>query len=273
MEAINYSKIKEALRQNNVQRAREKENRIMQNVEYMEKKLVPKNLPIPIGCGIALAAFAAIGGFILFFTPAFLGGIAAFILGIIEIIIFVGIKKHNDRIWVRKAEIKRQAAEDVKQAYIEADNQTRIEIAAYEREVNLYAQKTMSNAENLTPMVDHSIQMFERMIGHKPVGSNMKFIEAFFKYEVMDYGIVYVYESTYSNPMSNFNFDKQRYRNLSSPAECEGLAQTLARLIIAGMKKRYPPNSITITLWHNDAEVTLHFKSANRSFVPAKDIY
>ena len=34
----------------------------------------------------------------------------------------------------------------------------------------------------------------------------------------------------------------------------------------------YPPNSINISLSHNDAQVTLHFKGANKNFVPARDI-
>lgn len=267
MNAITNSKIKEGMRLNNEQIAGQKRTQIMRDAEKMIDSLIPKN-PLPLGRFIA----GAIGGFVLLFTKLFIIGILCFIVGIIGIIVAVNIKKYNDHLIERKAEIRHQAEEDVKQAYIDADNRTRQEIAAYEHDVEIYAKKTQSNADSLSPMVEHSIKMFQRMISHADAGAHMRFVEANLVYVVMNDGIRYSYSSTYTNPQDDFNFNIQRYRGLNSPAECEGLAQTLARLIVAGMKKNYPPNSINITLTHNDAEVILHFKGANKNFIPARDI-
>ena len=78
--------------------------------------------------------------------------------------------------------------------------------------------------------------------------------------------------SNYSNPKDDFNFNRERFRDLKTDAECEGLAQALARMTYSKMKKRYPPNSMEINIDHMDAKVTMHFQGANKNFVPAKDI-
>ena len=138
--------------------------------------------------------------------------------------------------------------------------------------VKMYAQKVMAKSESIAPMVEHVVGMFQRMISHADAGAHMKFIEADFTYQVINSGIKYSYQSRYTNPQDDYDFNKERYRDLNSPAECEGLAQALAKLVINKMKSIYPPNSINISLNHNDAQVTLHFKGANKNFVPARDI-
>lgn len=153
-----------------------------------------------------------------------------------------------------------------------ADQRTQQEITAYERDVKMYAQKVMAKSESIAPMVEHVVGMFQRMISHADAGAHMKFIEADFTYQVINSGIKYSYQSRYTNPQDDYDFNKERYRDLNSPAECEGLAQALAKLVINKMKSIYPPNSINISLNHNDAQVTLHFKGANKNFVPARDI-
>lgn len=49
--------------------------------------------------------------------------------------------------------------------------------------------------------------------------------------------------------------------------------KAIAKMTIAAMKKKYPPNSLRILVDHVDAEVTLHFKAANANYVPPRDIY
>ena len=61
-------------------------------------------------------------------------------------------------------------------------------------------------------------------------------------YRVVKTGILYSYQSRYINPPDDFNFEKERFRNLKSDTECEGLARALAKMTI-GRKKhcnRYP---------------------------------
>ena len=114
--------------------------------------------------------------------------------------------------------------------------------------------------------------MFQRMISHADSGSNMRFVETDFTYQVVRTGIMYSYQSRYTNPQDDFNFDKQRFRNLNSDTECEGLAQALAKLTIRRMNKLYPTLS-SINVGHVDAEVILHFKMPNSNFVNATDIF
>ena len=114
--------------------------------------------------------------------------------------------------------------------------------------------------------------MFQRMISHADSRSHIKFIEGTLIYTVVNEGIYYTYPSTYTNKLDDFNFNVARYKNLKTPAECEGLAQAIAMLTIKKMKKIYPPNSMTISVSHNDAEVTMIFKGANPNFVPARKI-
>ena len=114
--------------------------------------------------------------------------------------------------------------------------------------------------------------MFERMIFHADHGAHMRFVEADLIYTVNTYGITYSYNSKYTNTQDDYNFNRERYRDLKSTAECEGLAQALAKMTMAKMKKSHPANSMNITVSHMDAQVTLHFKGANKNFVPARDI-
>ena len=171
-----------------------------------------------------------------------------------------------------KQRLQDAANNEIRQEYMRADQRTQQEIAAYERDVKMYAQKVMAKSESIAPMVDHVVNMFQRMISHADAGAHMKFIGADFTYQVVTDGIKYSYQSRYTNPQDDYNFNRERYRDLSTPAECEGLAQALAKLVINKMKSIYPPNSINISLNHNDAQVTLHFKGANKNFVPARDI-
>ena len=122
-------------------------------------------------------------------------------------------------------------------------------------------------------MVQHNTGMFQRMVSHADAGSNMRFVESDFTYKVLTKGIVYSYQSRYTNPQDDYNFDKQRFRKLNSNTECEGLAQALAKLTIKKMMSLYPPNSLHITVSHIDAEVTMHYKAANKNFVATRDIF
>lgn len=100
-----------------------------------------------------------------------------------------------------------------------SDVQTQQEISAYDRDVKMYAQKVMAKAESIAPMVDHVVNMFQRMISHADSGAHMKFIEADFTYEVVTSGIKYSYQSRYTNPQDDYNFNRERYRDLSSREE------------------------------------------------------
>ena len=173
----------------------------------------------------------------------------------------------------RVQQLRYTAASQIRDAYNDADRKTRLEIDRYDEEVRRNCQIILNKPDAFEAMVDHVVGMFQRMVSHADSSSNKKFVETDFIYKVELYGICYKYQSTYSNPNDDFNFDKQRYRNLNTKEECEGLAQAIAKLTMRKMKSLYPPNSLNITVSHVDAEVVLHFKSANKNYVPPRDIY
>ena len=53
----------------------------------------------------------------------------------------------------------------------------------------------------------------------------------------------------------------------------EAVIEAIAKMTMSKMKSLYPPNSLNIMVSHIDAEVTLHFKAANKNYVPPRDIY
>lgn len=110
------------------------------------------------------------------------------------------------------------------------------------------------------------------MISHADAGAHMKFIEADFTYQVINSGIKYSYQSRYTNRKMTMISIKKRYRDLNSACRMRGSGTGIGQTRNNKMKSIYPPNSINISLNHNDAQVTLHFKGANKNFVPARDI-
>lgn len=169
--------------------------------------------------------------------------------------------------------LRNQAASRINLAYAEADRKTRNDIAQYDADVKKNCRMILKDPDAFSAMVNHVVDMFQRMVSHADSASNRKFVEADLTYIVTQYGIIYRYQSTYSNPQDDFNFDRERYRNLTTQEECEGLAQAIAKMTVGRMKGLYPPNSLNITVSHIDAEVTLHFKAANINYVPPRDIY
>lgn len=270
MNPITNSTIKEQMRQRNTSMAQTRERQIrsqlaanLNNLTYRSKHNFS---PFGIGGGV-LGVVLAISGL----------GIYGILIGLavgigIWIAMNQSVKTSNTNIDREKQRLQITAENEIQKEYMLADQHTQQEIATYERDVKMYAQKALAKSESIEPMVDHVVNMFQRMISHADAGAHMKFIAADFTYQVVTSGIRYSYQSRYTNPQDDYNFSKERYRDLNSPAECEGLAQALAKLAINKMKSIYPPNSINISLSHNDAQVTLHFKGANKNFVPARDI-
>lgn len=270
MDPITNSVIKEQMRQRNESIALNNERQIRDQLTATLNGMVykPKHSFMPFGiCGGIL-------GLIMAFSGAGFGG---FLIGIgigagIWVAVNQSVNASNANLDKEKQRVQESADNKIRQEYLRADRQTQQEIDAYDRSVKMYAQKVMAKSESVMPMVDHIVNMFQRMISHADSGSHMRFIEADFTFQVINTGIKYFYQSRYTNSQDDYNFNRERYRDLTAPEECEGLAQTLAKLTISKMKSIYPPNSINISLSHNDAQVTLHFRGANKNFIPARDI-
>lgn len=253
------------------------QNNARSRINQIHAKPLPSSAPC-WGIGIVLGVlFASFGGFTGFFIGVALG------VGIYFFWVYK-IKQDNNSLEEQKRHIQREAddeinklrqktSNEIRAAYADADRRTQQDIDRYDSEVKQNCQAILKKPDAFKAMVDHSVMMFERMISHADSASNRKFVETDFTYKVEVYGICYKYQSTYSNPKDDFNFDRQRYRNLNTREECEGLAQAIAKMIISKMKSKFPPNSLTITVSHIDAEVTMRFKSANKNYVPPRDIF
>lgn len=292
MNPITNSPIKEAMRQHYHSIASDKETQITcqlnkdciaidNETTNRINSMKPKEHPSGYACvawmiilGIIFAALAAFPGFVF---GAF-AGVAIFF------VIVVVVDKSNKELEAtkrqmrldadrKKEQLQNNAAAQIRAAYIEADRRTQQDINRYDAEVKRNCQAILQKASSFSAMLDHVVNMFQRMVSHADSSSNKKFVETYFIYKVDLYGISYKYNSTYSNPKDDFNFDKQRYRNLVTKEECEGLAQAIAKMTISKMKSIYPPNSLNLNISHIDAEVTIHFKAANKNYVPPRDIY
>ena len=270
MNPISNSVIKERFRQNNDAIARNEEVQIQSRLNREISELHTKNKyevgGFLIGGGVAgiVVALAGVG----------FAGLAIGILGglILWGILNASVNSFNQSIENKKQSLHTAAMREIAAAYDESDRRTVSQINAYDREVKTYSEKILKNADGISPMVSHNADMFQRMISHADSGAHMRFVEADFIYEVLKDGVKYIYQSKYTNPQDDFNFNRQRYRDLKSEAECEGLAQALAKLTAAKMKTFYPANSMKINVSHNDSKVTMHFQGANANFVPARDI-
>ena len=270
MNPITNSPVKERMRQKNESSARSQEMQINTELNNRLNSLVPKNkqqgTPFIVG-GLILGIVFAIGGLGLDWI------LYGAILGVITwAVTNAVVKSSNSNLESEKQRLRDQAANDIRKAYEEADRRTYQEIASYDDDVKAYSKKALSRAESLEPMVLHVTNMFQRMISHADSGAHMKFIESDFTFAVEKSGITYRYQSQYTNPQDDYNFNRERYRDLSCDAECEGLARALAKLTMKKMTSLYPRNSINMSLSHEDAVVTLHFKGANPNFVPARNI-
>lgn len=121
-------------------------------------------------------------------------------------------------------------------------------------------------------MVDKTVSMFERMISHADNGTNMRFVEAELQFQVTNTGIQYNFTSAYTNSRDDFNFNKERYRDLSTPIECEGLAGAVTKLTREKMTQIHGKNVCLIDINRNDALVALRHKGANLRFIPVRPI-
>lgn len=292
MNPITKSPIKEGMRQQHEAQAAAREAQIntklnndcnnlqinaTNRINQIHAKPPPTTTPCWIMSIVLGIIFVSFGGFIGFLIGAAIGvGIYLFWVNAIK----QGNKNLEDdkRRIQREADeeankLRQKAANEIRAAYADADRRTQQDIDRYDAEVKKNCQSILQKPDAFKAMVDHTVMMFERMVSHADSASNRKFVETDFTYKVEVHGICYKYQSSYSNPKDDFNFDRERYRNLNSREECEGLAQAIAKMTISKMKSKFPPNSLTITVDHIDAEVIMHFKSANKNYVPPRDIF
>lgn len=268
MGPITNSPVKERMRQKNLGEASAKEDWINSKLQTDLAQLRIKPyfsgnvcLTLVIVCAV-LGIATRIG----FLHGAVLGAVVYALLNAYR-------KYENKEAETKRNQLEISARQQIEEAFAEADRKTQMQIDRYDKDVKQYCGVILKKADTISPMVDRTTAMFQRMVSHADASSNKRFVEADFTFTVCMDSIKYSYQSRYTNPQDDFNFDKERFRNLTLETECEGLAQAIAKLTVKKMKGLYPPNSLNITLDHSDAAVTLHFKAANKNFVAAVDIF
>lgn len=272
MNQITNSTIKETMWQQNENDARNKEYQIRNKLNSDIAQIVYKKSfsgGLCAGLAIGFWIVGAVAG------KSFVGFLVGASIGIVVYVMLnVWVKSQNASAVAEKRRLTQEAKTEIQKANAEADRRTVQQINANDNEVKQYCQRILQKSDTITSMVQHNTDMFQRMVSHADAGSNMRFMESDFTYKVLTTGIMYSYQSRYTNPQDDYNFDKQRFRKLnSSNTAYEGLAQALAKLTIKKMMSLYPPNSLHITVSHIDAEVTMHYKAANKNFVATRDIF
>ena len=265
-----YSPKRELIRQRYYKNAQSKEKRLKDKLSNDISNLGFKdNLPVIVciglfvGCGIV---GAIIGRDFLFFLVGGAGGLVIYFL--------LNSKRiaYNSNLKKQRHQLEDDCEKEIKKIYSEADRLADQEIKKYELEIMQFYKRIMNNKKSIDSMVQHNTDMFQRMISHSPKDKNIPFLEAVFIFEVEKKAVVYKYQSEYTNPLDDYNFDKNRFYNLNTNAECEGLAAALSKLTIERINSLYHREKPIIKKEHTDAEVTLFFKATNKNFVPAKPI-
>lgn len=270
MTPINNSLVKERMRLDNENQAKAQELQINSRLNRQLASSTPKRKY----AGTPFVAGGIVTGIVLAMCQL---GLMFIVYGLLVGLIAWGcanlyVSSSNKNLEQRKQEMKDKAASEIRQAFAEADARTAKQIEQYDAEVAAYSKMVLQQAAKLDPMIQRVTDMFQRMVSHADAGAHMKFVEADFTFTVKLDGISFQYQSRYTNPQDDYNFNRERFRDLGSQAECEGLARALAKMVIKKMKGLYPANSINISISHVDAEVTLHFRGANANFVPAQNI-
>lgn len=218
-----------------------------------------------------------IGGVILGIILAFNYGFKGFLFGVAAgFAVWGGVyfyyQNQNREIYNMKQCLQDSAKKKIIDVYSKYERKTEDTIADYNKKVNYVCSKALSN-KDITPMVDHTVMMINRMISHVDNRAHIKLIETNFTYTVEKTGITYSYDSTYTNDQDDYNFTLERFRNLEDDAECEGLAQAIARLCIPKVKKIYGKGAILKLNSHIDAKVILRFCMPNSNYKPPKNLY
>ena len=182
-------------------------------------------------------------------------------------------KQYNKTMADARQKFKENALSEIQDMLDEYKRKTENDIMAYRNAVTNYCKKALVNKASLKPMVDQTVLMLDRMISHTDMRPHIKIIETDFNYKVTKTGIQYIYNSTYSNKQDDFDFNIQRFSYLNTDAECEGLAQAIARLIIPEVKAKYGAGARLTLKSRIDADVILHFAMPNKNYQTATRVF
>ena len=269
MEPITNSVVKEKIRLQFENEAKNKELIIKTRVNENISKIRILSKPEPkyfLIIGFALGVFSAFFyGLGMVIRGPILGGIVWLI-----IYLFIGIlnKKSMDK----RLKMRQNAEEEIRKIYLECEQKTKDAIEKYEQDVKEYCKKALQS-KSIDSMTDRTVLVIEKMISHADSRPHIKIVEANLNYIVTKDKIEYLYNSEHTNVHEDFNFEIERFRNLQSDAECEGLAQALLRLSIPRIKAKYGKGARLSLVSHNDANVIVHFSMPNINYQTGKDVF
>ena len=185
---------------------------------------------------------------------------------------------------------EKKIQDELSKICVVVDQQTIEEITDYDNEVNAFCSKLLNNPDMISPMVDFIVQIknnVEQKENYSPLITSDFTFEVSKTQVIFDLGeqnnkknsagnrqhdYIYDYINHQNSKQNNiiyYDFCKERFRNLTSNSECEGLAKALVLLTKARMIKISP--TIMVKSKHIDSKVTIHFQDINPDYVPAKD--
>lgn len=170
-------------------------------------------------------------------------------------------------------ERKREAArkkcqEDKARAWAEAESRTKRDLADYDQQVQGFYKNCRKDA--LDRMAQYCLDRFHDAMKNAEInaGNTEQYVSFSFTYDVTMTRI-----SFWSNGQILYNMDYDfkaaRYRELSTEAECEGLASVLLKMLSSKLKQKYRSQHGQLKSWHEDARVTIQFRIPNKRFIPA----
>ncbi len=202
------------------------------------------------------------------------GGWGTFLLppivfGVIDLII-IGVYSGKVSSVVAENEAK------IKELYNRLDSELNAEIAKFNREVKKQSVEYLKDKKIMSIVSPNLYGMYKKVYNQADKGSNKSHIIFNFSLEVTPTDILYTYNSGYSNPLGNFNFDRERMQTFdNSPVKREAMACAMTQEFVTRVRKELTPvgkkidkDSSPVKFEHKGRKVTFRFSIANPGYVP-----
>lgn len=135
----------------------------------------------------------------------------------------------------------------------------------YKNEVKAYSQQVIGS-ERIKPMTKHAVLVFQQNISKADKSPSVKYIEAVLDYTVTREKICFMDAYGREKPQLSYDFTVEHAPVLKNDAQCEGLAQALAKQVVFEMKSLYPSDTMAIGMKHTDMIVALRYRDDNENY-------
>lgn len=173
--------------------------------------------------------------------------------------------RYNDSIDRNVRHLQQEAQEKTRQAYEQAAQATKQQVASYEAEVRQITKKILTNPSAIAPMKDFLFDKLEQAISRANMDSTVPEISADLTYTVETEGI--------KTASDYYSFQTNQYAPLDNDMKCEALAIALRALVDHEMKTQYPNDVFQIRATQAGTEITLYFSASNPNYIQPTAIF